>query len=83
MTVVTVKRPFVGHGFNMPRPGELIQVSEELAAHLLAADIVEQYETKVMGLGDVKKNTRQSASSPAARPRRQRTRKSSKRSVTK
>ena len=44
---VIVTAPFVGCGFNMPAPGSLLEVSEEVGRELLGAGCVARYETKV------------------------------------
>ena len=80
--IVIVKTPFVGYGFNMPNPGELLNVPDDLAHTLLGMDVVSRYETKVDPLPEVKKNE-PSGSSQAAPAPRKRTRRSSKKSVKK
>lgn len=79
-----VKVPFVGHGFNMPAPGTLIDVSEELAGHLLGLDVVDRYEMKIdTPPAEVKKKPEPSESSQADPAPRKRTRRRSKKSATK
>jgi hypothetical protein len=81
--ILTVKRPFVGQGFNMPAPGTLIEVSNEVGAYLVGIDVADPYETKVLPLPDIKKKIEPSASSPVARQPRRKTRKNSKKSARK
>lgn len=81
--VLIVKRPFVGHGFNMPAPGSLIDPPAEVAEHLIGIDVAERYETKIQEVpAEVKKAERLASSRPAQAPRK-RTRKNSKRSAKK
>ena len=44
--IVTV--PFVGHGFNMPAPGTLIDPSPDIAEILIGLGVAHEYKTKVL-----------------------------------
>lgn len=81
--MLIVKAPFVGFGYNMPNPGELIDPDPKVAEHLVSIGVAEQYETKVMPPPvEVKKNEPSESSRPArAAPKK--TRKSSRKSATK
>ena len=80
--IVTV--PFVGHGFNMPAPGTLIDPSPDIAEILIGLGVAHEYKTKVLEPpGELKKKRQPSASSRRVRAPTSRTRKSSKKSVTK
>ena len=56
MLIVTQK--FVGHGYNMPRPGSLIDPPPDACKALLAAGCVAEWEVKVMPLPEVTKKKR-------------------------
>jgi hypothetical protein len=45
--IVIVTVPFVGLGFQMPTPGTLFDVDDELARKLLGMNVVRRYEMKV------------------------------------
>jgi len=81
--LLKVKRPFVGHGFNMPAPGTIIQTDDATGEYLLGIDVAETYEVKITNVPkEVKKGERLESSRPAQAPRK-RTRRVSKKSVKK
>lgn len=80
---VQVIKPFVGHGFNMPEPGAVLDVSEDVAEALVGVGVAQRYETKIMPLPDVKKKAKLSESSPAGRAPKRKTRKLLKKSAAK
>ena len=45
--IVIVTRLFVGHGFNTPAPGTLLEVPDETGRALLGMNVVQRYEMKV------------------------------------
>ena len=83
--LVIVTTPFVGHGYNMPAPGTLLDPPDDLAHHLIEINVARVYETKVTALPDEikKKQVRSVSSRPVRAPVTKGTRKSSKKSVTK
>jgi len=56
MLIVTQK--FVGHGYNMPSIGDLIDPREPERSAILAAGVAAEYEVKVVPLPVEKKNER-------------------------
>ena len=75
---------FVGHGYNMPAPGTLIDPSPDIAEILIGLGVAHEYKTKVIQPPDeIKKKQTLSVSSRPGRAPTTRTRKSSKKSVTK
>jgi len=82
--LIIVTTPFVGHGYNMPAPGTLLDPPDDLAHHLIEINVARVYETKVTALPDeIKKKQVRSVSSRPVRAPTTRTRKSSRKSVTK
>ena len=79
-----VTSPFVGHGYNMPAPGTLIDPSPEVAEILIGLGVAHEYKTKVLEPpNELKKKQTLSVSSRLGRAQTTRTRKNSKKSVTK
>jgi hypothetical protein len=81
--IVSVAVPFCGHGFNMPAPGTLLDVHDDLANHLVSIGVCSRYETKVVALPEVKKTVEPLASVPAVPAPPAPTRKRSRKSATK
>lgn len=80
LVVVTI--PFVGLGFNMPAPGTLLDVTDEVGREMLGLGVVRRYETKVDPLPEVVKK-KPSGLSQVDPVRRQPTRPNLRRYVTK
>ena len=81
--MLKVVRDFVGHGYNFPPVGQLINPAEPARSALLEAGVVEEHEVKVVAPpAEIKKNAR-SASSRRGRAAKKTTRKRSKKSATK
>ena len=56
--IVIVTTPFVGHGYNMPAVGTLLDISDDLARTLLDLGVVRRYEMKVDPVPPVLKKKR-------------------------
>ena len=80
--IVSVRTPFVGFGFNMPLPGTLIEMPDEIARQMLSQGLVDKYETAIEPVPALEKK-RLLESLPADLPRPRKTRGSSRKSVTK
>jgi len=80
---LTVRQPFIGHGFDYPQPGTLIEVADPLGRHLCDIGVCVPYETKIDEPPVAVKKKEPSASLPADPAPAKKTRKRSKRSATK
>jgi hypothetical protein len=63
MLIVTT--PFVGHGYNMPSAGTLIDPQEPARSDLLQSGCVAEFEVKVLPIPPEVKKNEQSESLPA------------------
>jgi len=72
--IVVVTRPFVGtvggRTFNMPAPGTLFDVSDDIAHALMGMDVAARYENKVDPVPPVLKKKRLSGLSHLVPPLR-------------
>lgn len=76
-----VTQPFIAFG-KTPKPGDVVELTEEQAALLAANDCIVEYEMKVMPKPE-NKTKKASGSSRRGQVRKKTTRKSSKKSAKK
>ena len=77
--ILRVTKPFVGLGFNMPAPGTVIDVDDDVAEQLLGMRVAARYEQKILPMPEVLKSEPKKKvlpSSPVARPAPKKTRRS-------